>query len=732
MNKIINSILLIGLCSSATAHVVAINQPPVNNEEKSDSTIHKPITESPVRLDEVVVTGLTGTQRLREQPAPVSIVSHRQLESLPSTNIIDAISRQPGVSQLTTGSGISKPIIRGLGYNRVVVVNDGIRQEGQQWGDEHGVEIDAASVHSAEILKGPASLMYGSDALAGVIVFNSSPTMRPGEMQGNLSTGYQTNNGLFDYSLNFAGNKHGFIWDSRYSGKFAHSYHNAYDGYVYGSAFREQSFSQLLGYDHRNGHTHLTLDYYHLTPGIIEGERDENTGILSTPDGFSGKSDGTPLPYQQIYHYKAVLNNLWAIGDGNLKLLLGYQQNRRQEYEDSRDAYGLYLRLHTVNYDLRYQSPEFHGWRMATGINGMWQKSQNLGSEFLIPDYNLFDYGIFATASRKFGCTSLSGGLRYDHRRLHSNAMADTEEHDDGNDTGEETAMRFNAFKRSFNGFSASIGVAQNVLPGFNIKANVSTGFRAPNISELAANGEHEGTSRYEIGNNDLKPEHSWQIDIGADYTSDIVSAELSLFANRISNYIFTEKLANSDGNTISIDDTPAYIFTSGDARLLGGEVRVDVHPITGLHVGNSFSYVNSMQLGQPSDSKYLPFTPAPRWLADIRYEFVCKGRNFDNLFIKVESDCNLRQNHFYAANNTETATPAYTIFNIYAGTDVLYHGKRLFSLYASCENITNKVYQNHLSRLKYLDMNNATGKMGVYNMGRNFTFKCVVPISFM
>lgn len=717
--------MLIGVCSSATARAEAINQP-ANNEEKHDSIMHQPITESPVKLDEVVVTGLTGYQRLREQPAPVAIVTHRQLETQPSTNIIDAISRQPGVSQVTTGSGISKPVIRGLGYNRVVVVNDGIRQEGQQWGDEHGVEIDAASVHSAEILKGPASLMYGSDAMAGVIVFRGDPIMPLGEMQGNLSTGYQSNSGLFDYSLNFAGNKSGFVWNSRYSGKAAHSYRNAYDGYVFGSAFKEQAFTQMLGYNHSNGHTHLTLDYYHLTPGIVEGERDEVTGALTAHDGFTGKGYGTPLPYQQIHHYKAVLDNLWDIGGGNLKFILGYQQNQRQEYEESRDDYGLYLRLHTINYDLRYQLPEFGGWRTAAGINGMWQRSQSLGSEFLIPSYHLFDYGLFATASRKFGGTSLSGGVRYDHRRLHSNAMADTEE---GNSN--EASMRFNDFKRFFNGFSASVGLAQVILPGLNAKLNVSTGFRAPNISELASNGEHEGTSRYEIGNADLKPEHSWQIDLGADYTSDVASAELSLFANRISNYIFAEKLVDASGNAVVIDGTPAYKFTSGNARLLGGEARVDVHPIAGLHIGNSFSYVNSVQLNQPADSKYLPLTPAPRWLADVRYEFVCNGKTFDNLFVKVESDCNLRQNHYYAANNTETATPSYTLFNVYAGTDVLLHGKRLFSIYLSCENVTDKAYQNHLSRLKYLDVNNATGRVGVYNMGRNFTVKLVVPIDF-
>ncbi len=653
MKTVLKSILLMSLCSSATAHAMAIN------EAENDSIKHQPLTETDVKLNEVVVTGLTGSQKLKQSPAPISIISPRQLEMQPSTNIIDAIARQPGVSQITTGSGISKPVIRGLGYNRVVVVNDGIRQEGQQWGDEHGIEIDPASVHSVEILKGPASLMYGSDAMAGVIIFHSAPTLPKGDMRANFSTGYQTNNGLFDYSLNFAGHQGCFVWDTRYSGKMAHAYKNKYDGYVFGSSFREQAFSQLLGWNYRQGHSHLTLDYYHSTPGIVEGERDGETGSLVVPEGYDAKSYGKPMPYQQIHHYKAVLDNSWFLGDGNLKLLLGYQQNRRQEFEeeDRPDECGLDFLLHTVNYDLHYLSPETNGWKFSTGINGMWQKSENKGTEFLIPAYRLFDYGVFANVSKEIGRLNVSGGIRYDHRYLNSQELTEEEE-------GQEPSLRFQAFKRNFNGVTGSIGLTYELLPDFNVKANVSRGFRAPNISELASNGVHEGTQRYELGNTDLKPETSWQFDLGLDYSSSVMSAELSLFANRINHYIFSEKVPDENGKAVLIDNTPAYRFTSGDARILGGETSVDVHPIKHLHFSNTFSYVNSVQLHQPAESKYLPFTPAPRWVTDVKYEFICGGRTFDNLFVKFEVDCNFRQAHYLAANDTETATPSYTLLN--------------------------------------------------------------------
>ena len=271
--------------------------------------------------------------------------------------------------------------------------------------------------------------------------------------------------------------------------------------------------------------------------------------------------------------------------------------------------------------------------------------------------------------------------------------------------------------------------MAYEILPDFNIKLNLARGFRAPNISELSSNGVHEGTQRYELGNSGLRPENSWQFDLGLDYSSPIISAELSLFANRINHYIYSEKLADENGQPVLIDDTPAYQFTSGDARILGGEASIDIHPVEHLHFGNTFSYVNSVQLHQPSESKYLPFTPAPRWISDVRYEFVCNGRTFDHLFVKLQMDCNLRQSHYFAANDTETATPSYTLLNMYAGTDVKLHGKRLLSLYLSGENITNRTYQNHLSRLKYLAENTVTGRRGVYNMGRNFCIKVVVPI---
>ena len=654
-----------------------------------------------LKLNELVVTGVTGDTKLKNSSFPITIVSGKGIRSTASTNIIDAIAQQPGVSQITTGSGISKPIIRGLGYNRIITMSEGVRQEGQQWGDEHGIEVDANNVNSVEILKGPASLMYGSDAMAGVVILHSAPILPENKMRANVSTEYQTNNGLFAYSLNFAGNKGGFVWDGRFSSKMAHAYKNKYDGYVPGSQFRERAGRLMVGLNKQWGYSHLIWTAIHQTPSIIEGERDEETGeLVGSSDNV--KTYGKALPFQQIKHYKAVWDNSFNLSKGWLKAVVAYQQNRRQEFEESEDECELYFRLHTVTYDLRYLSQEFNGWKMAGGLNGMWQQSQNLGEETLIPAYRLFDIGGYATVSKQIERLTLNGGLRYDHRHVSWD-----------NST-------------NFSGLTGSIGAVWNVTDHTNIRLNIARGFRAPNMSELGSDGVHEGTLRYEIGNPDLKAEYSWQADLGLDFTSQYVSAQVALFANRIQNYIFAKRI-----NQVKEEGYMTYAYTQGDARLLGFEAGFDFHPIHCIHFENTFSYVDARQLNADEATKYLPMTPAPRWTSEVKVELSHNGQLLNNSYIALGLEAYLKQNHYYKADNTETETPGYALLRLSAGADLTIHKKKIAEIYITADNLLNKAYQNHLSRLKYADLNHVTGRQGVYNMGRNITFKVVVPILF-
>ena len=654
-----------------------------------------------LKLNELVVTGVTGDTKLKNSTAPISIISNKDLRQTTSTNIIDAIAHQPGMAQITTGGGISKPIIRGLGYNRIIVMNEGVRQEGQQWGDEHGIEVDPQIVNSVEILKGPASLMYGSDAMAGVVILHSAPTLPEGEMRANVNTEYQTNNGLFDYSLNFAGNQKGFVWDARFSDKMAHAYKNKVDGYVPGSQFKERAGRLMLGLNKRWGHTHLTWTAFHQTPSIVEGERDETTGELVC-NSDNVKTYSKALPFQEIKHYKAVLDNSFNLPKGWLKAIIGYQQNRRQEFEESEDEYELFFKLHTVTYDVRYLSQEFSGWKVAGGVNGMWQQSQNLGEESLIPEYKLFDIGGYATLSKSLGKWTLNGGLRFDNRHL-------------------------NFHSRDFSGLSGSIGAVCNISEHFNLRLNMARGFRAPNMSELGSDGVHEGTLRYELGNPDLKPEYSWQADLGLDFTSQYISAQVALFANRIENYIFAKRI-----DLVMEEGLRTYEYTQGDARLLGFEAGIDFHPIHCIHFENTFSFVDAQQLHQPEETKYLPMTPAPRWTSELKYELTHHSHFvLNNAYAALGLECNLAQNHYYKADDTETRTPSYTLLSLSIGSDLNIHKRKVAEISVTAENLLNRAYQNHLSRLKYTDVNNVTGRRVCSTWDETSSLNCLSQSPF-
>jgi iron complex outermembrane receptor protein len=694
----------------------------------------------------VVVTGQPSSSDPKHTPTPITVLSNTQLQQNASTNIIDAVAKLPGISQLGTGPGISKPVIRGLGYNRVVVVHDGIRQEGQQWGDEHGIEIDDNSVSRIEILKGPASLSYGSDAMAGVINILSAPTLPSGTIKGNFSSNYQTNNGLNANSINCAGNINGLIWDARLSGKTARDYQNRYDGEVFNSRYTEKSFSGLIGLNKSWGYSHLSFSSYRMLTGIAEGERDSATGRFVKEVRLNDTTSGIELvneadlhsynmttPHQDIRHYKATLNNCFIIKDALLKTTFAFQQNSRKEFGDvfNPGQYGLFFLMNTINYDVRYLFAEKNNTQVSAGVNGMQQHSQNKGIEFLVPEYSLFDIGAFITAKKSWKKLDLSGGVRYDIRMQRS---SDLFLDSNGTETENPDAFsfqRFKAFNSTFSGISGSVGFAYQVSEKTYTKLDISRGYRAPNIAELGANGEHEGTLRYEIGDPDLKPETSTQLDLAFGFDSEHFSGEINVFGNDVQHFIFLGKLDGVNGSDSIVEGMQAFKFVSGHAQLMGGEATIDIHPhpLDFLHFENSFGFVIAQQLNATDSTKYLPYTPAPVLRSELRADMEKQWKFLRNGYIKIEAENYFAQSNIYSAMETETKTPGYFLLNFGAGTEIMRNDKVLCSLNFSINNLADAAYQSHLSRLKYGSPNYVTGRNGVYNMGRNISVKLNIPL---
>ncbi|HET6991606.1 MAG TPA: TonB-dependent receptor, partial [Bacteroidia bacterium] len=645
--------------------------------------------------------------------------------------------------------------IRGLGYNRVITLNDGVRQEGQQWFDEFGEEIDEYSVYKAEILRGPASLSYGSDAMAGVIDLLPYPTLPEGQIKGSLLSNYQMNNGLFGESINLAGNEKGFVWDVRYSNKMAHDYKNKYDGYVCNSAYSESNFKAMVGLNGKWGYSHLTVSSFNMQLGIIEGARDSATGkflehyLIPGPNdsmGLANESEFTkynnfPVIHQHIRHYKAVLDNSFAIGEARLNVRLGFQQNNRQEANDltQGDFYNNYFYMNTVNYDVRYIFEEEHHFEMSVGVNGMQQASQDKGTAFVLPEYSLFDAGGFAIAKKSMGKFSISGGLRYDVRMLKGkNLYVDSAgKRLSGPEAG--ALNEFTAYNSNFSGLSGSIGVTYDFTKSVYGKLNIARGYRAPSAQESGANGIHDGTPFFEIGDHNLKAESSLEIDGTIGMNNKDITIEVTGFMNQINNYIFAEKLESVfGGDSIRTDVAlppdvgvgPAFKFVQGDAVLTGGEGIFDIHPsgLKWLEFSNSFSMVNAVQKNQPDSTKYLPYTPPYKIRSELKFTCTKNCKAFKNTYVKIGIDHYFEQNKIYYKFDNETVTPAYTLINAGIGTDICCKTKTVCSLYVYASNITDVAYQSSMSRLKYADPNYVTGRIGVYNMGRNISFKLIVP----
>lgn len=694
------------------------------------------LTISIIENNAVVVFGTSKASQLNKIPFQVAVTKKADLLQSSSTNIIESITKQAGVSSLSSGPAVSKPVIRGLGFNRVLTINDGVRQEGQQWGEEHGIEIDAASVNKIEILKGPASIIYGSDAMAGVINIISNVPVPNNTVAFNAGSDLQSNNKLRSLYGNFSGNKNGLSFNVYGTVKAAADYKNKYDGYVYNSNFNEHNFGGYVGYNNDWGYSHLLLSKFNLVTGLVEGERDslgnfikvnENGDeAIATEEDFNRTSPETP--YQKIRHFKIASDNSIKIGSNRLKLNLGFQRNEREEMAiiDNVEKSALYFDLKTITYTSQFYFKEINGWKNSIGLNGMSQTNTNLGVEQIIPDYKLFDIGSYFFTQKEFNKINLSAGFRYDTRNVNVETLKE------GNQEKGE------AFTKAFSNFSGSAGFTYPFAKNFNLKLNIARAFRAPSIPELATNGAHEGTTRYEYGDVNLKSEVSTQTDASVEYANDHFSVNVAGYLNHFNNFIYYRKLENASGLDSLVETNgqllTAFKFDQQKSNLSGIEVSLDVHPhpLDWLHIENTFSIVRGKFLTAVEGSYNIPFMPAPKLFTEFRADFKKIKNNIRNFYLKLEIENTFQQNNIFTAYNTETSTPGYTLVNAGIGTEMFSRkNKQLFGIYFTGSNLADVSYQNHLSRLKYLSENLATGRMGVFNMGRNFGVKINVPLSF-
>ena len=647
------------------------------NLQQKETTLNIALGEALFQMDEVIVS--TAFNKLQSQN--VMKVEHESIKSLQqkgTATLIEGLATIPGVSQISTGVSIGKPVIRGLSANRVLVYSQGVRLENQQFGDEHGLGLNDAGIESVEVIKGPASLLYGSDALGGVLYFNPEKFAEANTFKVNFNQKLFSNTLGSNSSLGIKTSTENWKFLAR--GSFnTHSDYKIADGdRVTNTRYNESDFKTGLGYSNSKFSSVFRYNFNKLDLGIPENGIEEQT-----------TSKSTTFPKQGVFNNLLSLNTIFFFKNSKLDVDLGYIANDRSEFEDS-DVAILHFKLKTFNYDAKYHLPKLGKVESIVGIQGMNQTNRNSGEEYLIPDASTNDFGVFGTAIYEINSNIFQAGLRFDTRNIVTT--------ENGN-IGEEGY--FKAIERTFKSYNASLGYKTNFTEDLSLRLNLASGFRAPNLAELTSNGVHEGTNRYEVGNSDLKTEQNVQTDLNLEYKNSHFEFFVNGFYNHINNYIYTSPAG------IVIDNNDVFDYIQDNAKLYGGEIGLHFHPhpLDWLHFETSFETVT----GKKQNGDYLPLIPANNWNNTIRTEFKIKNC-IEEGFATFNVSSTFNQNN---VSGFETKSNGYTLINFGIGGKVKL-GKTAFDINLNANNILDKSYIAHLSRLK---------TDGIPNIGRNIVF---------
>ncbi len=626
------------------------------------------------QMDEVIVS--TAFNRLQSQN--VMKVEHQNMKELlqkGTSTLIEGLATIPGVSQVSTGTSIGKPVIRGLSGNRVLIYSQGVRLENQQFGEEHGLGLNDAGIESVEVIKGPASLLYGSDALGGVLYFNPEKFADANTIKADFSNKFFSNTLGSNSSLGIKGSTRNFKFLFRGSYNLHADYQIPDKNRITNTRYHETDVKTGIGYSNSNFSSILRYNFNKLDLGIPEN------GIAEQSSTYK-----TTFPKQGIFNHLISLNNVLFFKNSKLDFNLGYIDNDRSEFADS-DVAVLHLKLKTFNYDAKFHLPKLGRIESIIGVQGMNQTNKNSGKEYLIPDATTNDFGVFGTINYDWKSNVIQTGIRFDNRKIASI---------ENGTKGQEGY--FQPINKTFNSFNASLGYKTNIVNDLTFRLNLASGFRVPNLAELTSNGVHEGSNRYEIGNPDLKSEQNFQVDLNLEYKNSHFEFFVNGFYNYINNYIFISP------NGSQIDNNDVYDYIQNNAKLYGAEVGLHFHPhpLDWLHFESNFETVT----GKKQNNDFLPLIPANKWNNTIRTEFKIKNWLSDGFAtLNISNTFNQKK-----ISGFETNSNGYALVNIGFGGKVTL-GKSVFSINLNGNNLFDKSYISHLSRLK---------NEGIQNIGRN------------
>ena len=649
-----------------------------------------------VDLQEITISG-SSTQVQNQNPFHIETRKLSELTNISAINMGEVIARIPGVYQASLGNGISKPVIRGLQGMRVVSLLNGLRIEGQQWGGDHGMGIAELGVGSVEVIKGPSSLLYGADALGGVLYFSDAPFAATGTREIQTYGLGQTNTmgGVGRFLWKESRDKVRWMLGASYtnhadfqlpSGKFAEN-----------SRFNEFVLKSAVGFNGKKSVHNLRYNYIHSTTGIPGHSHD----TMVSPETFQVDIQRRKysLPAQFFSNHYFSSDNKWYTSKNEYQVLAGWTYNQLIEFDEKVTIPSLSMNLMNSLYSVKWTNKAIENLKITSGIQGMFQVNNNEpnASDTLIPNSRTFDNGIYTSMQYTYKLWNFQAGARYDLRNintLHSFSGSD-------------------ALTRNFGGFNSSLG---GVYAGkkLTFRTSLSTGYRAPHLTELVSNGFHHGALRFEIGDQNLVPEYASQIDVTTEITQDHFVLIFNPFINQIRNYIYLQPVDSL------VDNIPVFEYRQLSSVLFyGGDIGFHYHPhfAHNLHIESSVSLIYAKT---KSDSS-ISLIPQPRFQNSVRYSFnMGKKVTLKELFVQYTL--------MGAQNNVafiETPSNSYHLLDASLSFEI--KGKQPIQFNLGCKNILNVRYIDHLSRLKNIGMPGAGRNFYVsftYNLTQNLKNK--------
>ena len=693
-------------------------------------------------LQEVVITDNYAEQRHLEESLNVEVVNDQFLKQHLGGSLMKSLERLPGVSTIDIGSGQSKPVIRGLGFNRVVVIENGIKHEGQQWGADHGLEVDQFAFDRIEVIKGPASLMYGSDAIGGVIDLKQVEIPQKNSFGGSADLTGKTNNNLAGTSVFVFGRKENLFFTFRATLLDYADYHvptDSVDIYSYraplyknrlrNTAGQEQNFHFSAGFQNNGTSSRFYVSNVHSKNGFFANTHGLEPRRVDMD--LHDKSDrDIQYPFQEVNHFKIINKSSINKESFHLHSELGYQRNFRQEWsqytshgymppvfpkgmsfpEELEREFG--KNIWTGNMRVTFQPGEKT--EITTGVSSEYQKNRIGGRGFIIPEFEQITAGGFAWFKYRISDRNLlQAGVRYDYGNIQTESYSDWFESpvETGSDTIWSALQRAPKLARNFSNISWSVGYnfnAEHVL----LKINAGKSFRMPIAKELAANGVNYHRFSYEVGNPELSPEVSYQLDGGAEWHSRRFAIGITPFVNYFPNYIYLNPGFEHDrlyGNGNQI-----FTYMQSKVFRFGGEIHAHYDIVPQLKTGLILNYIYSEQLSGEKKGFTLPFSPPASALFNLKY--LPKNVAFlKNPYVSLDVRLVAAQNNIVPP---EKKTPGYHLLNLALGTELDWNNRPVsFSL--QVQNLLNRKYFNHTS---YYRLINVPGP------GRNVVLGVYIP----